>query len=214
MAKKRVVDTLPASRRVAAAAGKGLKVTDTNAALVSQGQWLGVDVGSAREKVFNFCLIESDGNGQVDVLFEAGKARGEFPRSDAANFLKLKQATWLSKAAEAGSVQILDESALVKTWNAARDLGSGCLGVCIDAPCGFALPGFDRRNTETQRVGSFPKPPLADFLKEMTILRVFLCGGFLHGSRQVFTDCLLGLAVGRSVVSRATRKEPSARSTR
>jgi hypothetical protein len=75
MAKKRVVDTLPASRRVAAAAGKGLKVTDTNAALVSQGQWLGVDVGSAREKVFNFCLIESDGNGQVNVAFEGRRSR-------------------------------------------------------------------------------------------------------------------------------------------
>ena len=149
-------------------------MTDTNAAHISLGQWLGVDAGSAREKVFNFCLIKSDGNGQVDVFFEVGKARGEFPRSDAASFVNLGRATWLSEAAQAGSVQILDESVLVKTWSAARNLGSGCFGVCIDAPCGIALPGFDRRNTESQRVGSFPTPPLADFV---TKIRKFSFGG-------------------------------------
>jgi hypothetical protein len=52
--------------------GKGLKVTDTNAVPISRSQCLGVDVGSAREKVFNFCLIRSDGNGPVDVFFEVG----------------------------------------------------------------------------------------------------------------------------------------------
>jgi hypothetical protein len=51
-------------------------VRDTNAANISLGQWLGVDVGSAREKVFNFCPIKSDGDGQADVFFEVGKARG------------------------------------------------------------------------------------------------------------------------------------------
>jgi hypothetical protein len=101
-------------------------VADTGATLISQGQWLGVDVGSNHKKVFNFCLIKSDGKGQVDVLFEVGKARGAFPPSDAGVFEDLAQATWLSEAAEAGSVQILDESALVKTWNVARKPGNGC----------------------------------------------------------------------------------------
>ena len=129
--------------------------------LISQGQWLGIDVGSRRDKVFNFCSIKSDGKGQIELCFEVGKARGAFPRSNARCFADLsRETTWLSAAAENGSVQILEESALVKTWNAARNFGNGCFGVCIDAPCGFAVPGSDRRNTESQLVDSFLTPPL------------------------------------------------------
>lgn len=181
--------------------GNGLKVVDTGATHISQGEWLGIDVGSARDKVFNFCLIESDGKGQVDVLFEVGKARGEFPRSDAGSFEDLGRATWLSAAAEAGAVQILDESALVKTWSAARNLGNGCLGVCIDAPCGFAVPGFDRRNTESQLVDSFPTPPLAGFLKEM---RKFSAEGNDTPLRQRFFWKLVGLVAFRYFVALTT----------
>jgi hypothetical protein len=177
------------------------EAADTGATIVSQGQWLGIDVGSARDKVFNFCLIKSDGSGQVDVLFEVGKARSAFPRSDAGTFENLGRATWLSEAAEAGSVQILDEAALVKTWNAARNLGEGCFGVCIDAPCGFAVPGFDRRDTESQLVDSFPTPPLADFLQEM---KRFSAEGNDTPLRQRFFWKLVGLVAFRYFVALTT----------
>ena len=73
-------------------------MADTGATLISQGQWLGIDVGSNHKKVFNFCLIKSDGTGQVDVLFEVGKARGAasglaFPPSKAGVFEDLGRAT-------------------------------------------------------------------------------------------------------------------------
>jgi hypothetical protein len=74
---------------------KGAEVGDTDTTSISQGQWLGIDVGSNRDKVFNFCLIKSDGKGQVDVLFEVGKARGPFPSSKAGVFEDLGRATWL-----------------------------------------------------------------------------------------------------------------------
>jgi len=143
-------------------------VAETGGKLISRGLWLGIDVGSARGKVFDFCLIKSDGNGQVDVLFEVGKARGPFPPCKAGVFEDLSRTTtWLSEVAEAGSIQILKESALVNCWNVARRLGNGRFGVCIDAPCGFAAPGFRQRNTESQSVSSFQTPPLEVFLEEM-----------------------------------------------
>jgi hypothetical protein len=180
---------------------EGLKVAETEATLISQGQWLGIDVGSARDKVFNFCLIKSDGKGQVEVCFEVGKARGEFPRSDAGSFENLGRTTWLSEAAEAGAIQILDESALVGTWNAARSVGSGHFGVCIDAPCGFAVPGYDRRNTESQLVDSFPTPPLAVFLRELT---KFSAAGNDTPLRQRFFWKLVGLVAFRYFVALTT----------
>lgn len=181
--------------------GRRLKLADTGATLISKGQWLGIDVGSARDKVFNFCLIKSDGKGQVDVFFEVGKARSAFPRSDAGSFENLGRATWLSEAAEAGAVQILDESALVKDWNSARNLGSGSFGVCIDSPCGFAAPGFDRRNTESQLVDSFPTPALAGFVKEMGR---FSAAGNATPLRQRFFWKLVGLVAFRYFVALTT----------
>lgn len=162
---------------------------------------MGIEVGSARDKVFNFSLIRSEGKEQVEVLFEVGKARGEFPRSGAGSFMNLGRATWLAEAAEAGSVRILDESALVKAWNSARNCGGGCLGVCIDAPCGFAVPGFDRRNTESQLVDSFPTPPLASFLRDM---RNFSAEGNATPLRQRFFWKLVGLVAFRYFVALTT----------
>ncbi len=178
-----------------------MTVPDAGAIPVSPGQWLGIDVGSSRNKVFNFCLIQSDGQGQVEVLFEAGKARGEFPRSDAGSFENLGRATWLSEAAESGAVQILDESALVKTWKAAQAWGNGVFGVCIDAPCGFAMPGFGRRDTESQMVASFPTPPLAVFLED---LRRFSADGNETPLRQRFFWKLVGLVAFRYFVAQTT----------
>lgn len=173
----------------------------TGATTISRGQWLGIDVGSARDKVFNFCLIKSNGERQVDVFFEVGKARGAFPRSDAGSFESLERASWLSEAAEAGSIRVLDESELVKTWNVARSLGGGCYGVCIDAPCGFAVPGFDRRNTESQMVDSFPTPPLEVFLREM---RKFSTERNDTPLRQRFFWKLVGLVAFRYFVAQTT----------
>jgi hypothetical protein len=134
---------------------------------------LGIDVGSSRGKVFNFCLVKADQERQVRVLFEVGGVRGPaqglpFPRNDAGAFDDLTRATWLSAAAEAGALQILRESALVKDWIAARELGHGDFGVCIDAPCGFAIGGLGQRDTEAQGIGTFPTPSLEVFLRELT----------------------------------------------
>jgi len=174
---------------------------NTGTAPVSKGQWLGIDVGSSRDKVFNFCLVRSDGAGQVDVSFEVGKARSEFPRSDAGIFEDLGRETWLSAAAESGSVRILSESALVEGWIAARTLGGGSFGVCIDAPCGFAAPGNDRRNTESQMVDSFPTQPLGVFLRDMAM---FSAAGNETPLRQRFFWKLVGLVAFRYFVATTT----------
>jgi hypothetical protein len=179
------------------------------ATLISQGQWLGIDVGSNCKKVFNFCLIKSDGKGQVDVLFEVGKVRGPahgqpFPPSDAGVFEDLTRATtWLSAAAEAGSIQILDQSALVNVWNAARKLGNGRFGVCIDAPCGFAVPGSKQRNTEMESYGT---PPLVEFLKQMKELSEAAAGDKRKNTplRQKFFWKLVGLVAFRYFVALTT----------
>jgi hypothetical protein len=115
----------------------------------------------------------SDGEGHVEVMFEVGKARGpaqgqKFPCSDAGVFEDLSRPTLLSTAAEAGTIQILNESALVKAWLAAREGGAGNFGVCIDAPCGFAIPPFDMRETEAQGISSFRTPSAAAFRQELT----------------------------------------------
>lgn len=44
--------------------------------------WLGIDVGSAQKKVCSFCLIESDGAGEVVVSFEQGPARAPYPKTN------------------------------------------------------------------------------------------------------------------------------------
>jgi hypothetical protein len=89
----------------------------------------------------------------------------------------------------------------VKTWNAARNFGNGCFGVCIDAPCGFAVPGCHRRNTESQLVASFLTPPLAAFLKEM---RKFIEEGNNTPLRQRFFWKLVGLVAFRYFVALTT----------
>lgn len=189
---------------------EGAKLADTAATPISRGQWLGIDVGSNCNKVFNFCLIKSDGKGQIDVLFEVGRARGAadgqpFPPSDAGVFEDpSREPTWLSAAAEAGSIQILDESALVKAWNAARKLGNGRFGVCIDAPCGFAVPGSKQRNTETESYGT---PSLVVFLKQMTEFSALAMAGEKRKNtplRQKFFWKLVGLVAFRYFVGMTT----------
>jgi hypothetical protein len=173
---------------------------------IPQGHWLGIDVGSSRGKVFNFCLVTADQTGQVSVFFEVGAVRGpaqglSFPSSDAGAFDDLTRATLLSEAAEAGALQILKESALVKDWLAARELGNGVLGVCIDAPCGFAVRGSGQRDTEAQGVGTFRTPPLEVFLRELTVL----CGDKNHTPlRQRFFWKLIGQVAFRYFVVLST----------
>ncbi len=55
---------------------------------------------------------------------------------------------------------------MVTDWIAARECGRGAFGVCIDAPCGFAVPGSAQRNTEAQGIGTFPTPSLDVFLRD------------------------------------------------
>jgi hypothetical protein len=170
--------------------------------LISQGQWLGIDVGSRRDKVFNFCLIKSDGKGQIELCFEVGEGGDAFPRSNARCFADLsRETTWLSWAAEKGSVDILKESALVKDWNAARNFGNGCFGVCIDAPCGFAVRGCDRRNTENQLVASFLTPHFDVFLDRM---RNFIQEENNTPLRQSYFWKLVGLVAFRYFVALTT----------
>jgi len=132
---------------------------------------LGIDVGSSRRKVFNFCLVHSDGAGAVEVRFERGGARDRtYPPSNAGVFEDLTRATWLSATAEAGAIQILDQSALTQLWIEERARWSGgCdFGVCIDAPSGFAVPPHHQRETEAQGFANFPTPSLPAFLRQVS----------------------------------------------
>jgi hypothetical protein len=137
---------------------------------MTQGFWLGIDVGCSREKVFNFCLVHSDGAGAVQVWFERGAARdGVYPHPKAGVFEDLGRPTWLSAPAETGAIQILERSALTQRWIDERALCRGhCgFGVCIDAPSGFAVPFHDRRDTEAQGVANFGTPSLHDFYRRL-----------------------------------------------
>ncbi len=48
---------------------------------LEEGAWLGIDVGSNRDKVCSFCLIEADAAGQVRVGFEKGPAQAPYPKT-------------------------------------------------------------------------------------------------------------------------------------
>jgi hypothetical protein len=100
-------------------------------------------------------------------VFLSRRGGNAFPRSNARCFADLsRETTWLSLAVENGSVEILKESAIVKAWNAARNFGNGCFGVCIEAHVASPCGGCDRRNTENQ-LASFPTPHLEAFLDKM-----------------------------------------------
>jgi hypothetical protein len=92
----------------------------------------------------------------------------------------------------------------VKAWNAARKLGNGRFGVCIDAPCGFAVPGFKQRNTEMESNGT---PPLLGFLKQMSEFSALAIAGEKGKNtplRQQLFWKLVGLVAFRYFVALTT----------
>jgi len=127
---------------------------------MQSGYWLGIDVGSARDKVLNFALITTDSARAVSVCFERGAVRGperaRWPRV-AGDYLDLDAPSWLSEPVTRGIDSVLDRSVLVQRWLGQSALGTQPCGVAIDAPCGFAASGRQRR-TEAAAATSHATP--------------------------------------------------------
>lgn len=127
---------------------------------MQSGYWLGIDVGSARDKVLNFALITADSAGAVSVCFERGAVRGperaRWPRA-ASDYLDLDAPSWLSEPVTRGIDSVLDRSVLVQRWLEQSALGTEPCGVAIDAPGGFAASGRQRR-TEAAAATSHATP--------------------------------------------------------
>lgn len=170
-----------------------------------KGAWLGIDVGSSRSKVVNLCFIASDGPGTVTVTFERGQVReapgdARWPANNAAGFLDLARSTWLTQAVELGVRNILERSALVRQWSARLCDKSGVYGAAVDAPCGFARPGEEQRDTESAAVNSFKTPARTEFLAQM---RRFATTESETPLRQRYFWKLVGLVVLRDLLARA-----------
>jgi hypothetical protein len=124
------------------------------------GAWLGIDVGSSKSKIANLCLIEIGDDGRTQVLFERGQARvckGEkpWPANLATSFLDLDRVTWVCEAVETTVHRILERSVLAGRWRSRLRSTTARCGAAVDAPCGFAVAGYDRRDTEVHAADSF-----------------------------------------------------------
>lgn len=134
--------------------------------VLKKGSWLGIDVGSARDKVCSFCLIESDGSGACTVSFEHGSARGSYPEENKREELIGRVEAgppYLNRDAEEGVRRVLDEARLVKCW---LEGSSGCSTVAVDAPVAFAQEGI-RRLTEKKCSASYNTPSRPDFEEQL-----------------------------------------------
>lgn len=131
--------------------------------ILKNGTWLGIDVGSARNKVCNFCLIESDGSGLPKVFFERGPAKDPYPKKNAYKELISidNRGTYLADAAEEGVKCVLENSQLLDRWlGLSKDRPSA---VAVDAPVAFAQQEGSCRLTEAACTQSFETPTQAKF---------------------------------------------------
>lgn len=123
------------------------------------GAWLGVDVGQARSKVYNFCLIEIEA-GSPKIWFEVGGWRPlvlglDWPPGNAGVFEDLKRDSRLSLRAESCAIAILENAELVSRWMTIAGSPDRVAGACVDAPAGFARTGERGRDTEACAAQSF-----------------------------------------------------------
>ena len=128
------------------------------------GTWLGIDIGSGRDKICAFCLVESDGAGEVAVTFERGRAAKPYPARNSFEALidRDRAPTYLHAEVGAAVGRVLEESEAVRRWR--RALDAGCPGsVGIDAPVALAVPGQRNRATERSSSDLFDTPDRATF---------------------------------------------------
>ncbi|MBE7479577.1 MAG: hypothetical protein HS104_06270 [Polyangiaceae bacterium] len=171
------------------------------------GYWLGIDVGSARDKVLNFALISADAGGTASVVFERGAVRGperaSWPRA-ASDYLELGATGWLSEPVRRGVDSALDRSALVQRWLERRSRGTEPCGLAIDAPCGFAAAGWQRA-TEAAAATSHATATREDFLAKLVLYREQKNDSPLF---QRYIWKLVGLRVMHELAARAGLAEP------
>ncbi|MEM6796306.1 MAG: hypothetical protein AAF725_20210 [Acidobacteriota bacterium] len=119
------------------------------------GLWLGVDLGSRRDKIASFCLIEASGDGGIRVGFERGQAGAPYPKTNSrADLLDLDRGpTYLRAEIEKEVRRVAADAELVRRW-AAGDLPKA---VSIDAPVALAA-GEGCRLTEKASTDTFTTP--------------------------------------------------------
>ncbi len=128
------------------------------------GTWLGIDIGSGRDKVCSFCLVESDEAGKITVTFERGPAEEPYPAKNSFDALidPDRAPTYLREEIEGAVSRVLAESALVRRWLQSLDAGRpGAVG--IDAPVALAVRGQRNRATERASTDLFDTPDRATF---------------------------------------------------
>ena len=130
-------------------------------------RWLGIDIGSSREKICSFCLIESGKNG-IKVRFEKGSADAAYPSQNSLEALiePTRAPTYLKPEVEAAVTRVLTKSDLVDHWleSARNSLPSR---VAIDAPVTLAIERAGPRLTESASTESFKTPGRATFEDDM-----------------------------------------------
>ncbi len=167
------------------------------------GAWLGIDVGSKRDKVASFCLIESSGSGDVRVVFEKGPARSPYPTINTITTLLDDPPCppWFLKPEIAAMVAaVVDRSALVRRWLASDH--ARC-AVAIDAPVAFAIEGESERWTETACTQTFKTPSRSAFATSIRKRKVE------YHRINTFWKCV-GFAIYRRLAEHVTsRSTPS-----
>ena len=136
--------------------------------MLESGFWLGIDVGSSRQKVATFCAIDSTGDSRsaVRVDFEQGPAGSDYPAINTrGTMLDTSRETYLKAGVEAAIAGVLQSSKLVER---ARDcLASGLpVSVAIDAPVYFSLDGR-QRVTERASSPTFTTPTREIFERDL-----------------------------------------------
>lgn len=162
--------------------------------MLGNGYWLGIDVGSSRQKVATFCAVESSGNGTVRVDFEQGPAGPGYPSINTrATMLDPSRPTYLQAEVEAAIADLLENAQLVR--RARRRLASGVpVSVAVDAPVYFALEGRQRA-TERASSPTFTTPTRELFERDLVEKKK---EGFFRS--VVYWKCV-GFAVYRQVAA-------------
>ena len=141
---------------------------ETRSNPLEAGAWLGIDIGSRKKKICSFCLIESDGAGEISVSFERGVAGDGYPDTNTAEALidLARSPTYLRKPVEAAVRHVLDGSQVTRRWLARARSGTPRTSVAVDAPVELALEG-PRRLTEAACSQSIESSTRADFEKDL-----------------------------------------------
>ena len=140
--------------------------------MLERGFWLGIDIGSSRQKVATFCAIDSTGTSSGDsseatsVDFEQGPAGSDYPAINTREtMLDTSRETYLKADVEAAIADVLENAALVE--RARRCLASGLpVSVALDAPVYFSLDGRQRA-TERASSPTFTTPTREIFERDL-----------------------------------------------